>query len=137
MNTNLYYFCALLALAGGAFSFYFYGVYRGWISYRQWWVPRFCELDSDKCTSIVDSKYGRIVGVSNALVGSLFLLGYALALAGVPMGLVERTVSFYMGWFTVSVGIYLVYGLFRLKVACPVCMIVHMLNGIIFLLQVL
>jgi|TARA_Y100000310_G_scaffold244465_1_gene249238 uncharacterized membrane protein len=126
-----------LALAGGAFSFYFYGVYIGWITYRQWWVPRFCELDSDQCISIVDSNYGRIVGIPNALVGSFFLLCYAYALLGVPLELMEKSIPLYMGWFTVLVGVYLIYGLIRLKIACPVCITVHVLNGIIFLLQII
>ncbi|MEA1882675.1 MAG: vitamin K epoxide reductase family protein [Candidatus Marinimicrobia bacterium] len=137
MNANLYYFGALLALVCGAFSFYFYSVYRGWISYRQWWVPRFCEMDSDQCTSIVDSNYGRIIGIPNALVGSIFLLFYSYALLSVPLELVEKSTPLYMGWFTIIIGVYLVYGLIRLKVSCPICLTVHVLNGTIFLLQLI
>jgi len=137
LSQNLYYLCALLALAGGAFSFYFYGVYRGWISFRQWWVPHFCELEKGVCTSIVDSKYGRIIGIPNALVGGPFFLCYAFTLIGVPLGWVAWSIPLYIGAFTIMASVYLVYGLIRLKVVCPICIIVHILNGIIFLLQLI
>jgi uncharacterized membrane protein len=136
LNATLYYFSALLAFVSGAFSLYFYWVYRGWISNQQWWVPRFCELDSGKCTSIVDSKYGRIIGASNALVGAIFMMGYTFALLGVPLDLVDKSIPLYMGFFFIIIGLYLIYGLFRLKVACPICLTVHVLNVLIIFLQI-
>ena len=137
MNANIYYFSALLAFAGGAFSFYFYSVYCGWISYRQWWVPRFCEIDSGKCISIVDSKYGRMIGIPNAIIGSFFMLCYAFILFAVPLDLIDKSIPLYMGCFSILVGLYLVYGLFRLRVTCPNCITVHIINVIIFILQLL
>jgi uncharacterized membrane protein len=136
LTSNLYFISALLALVGGALSFYFYGVYRDFISYRHWWIPHFCEVDLTTCTSIVDSKYGRILGIPNALTGTVFMLCYAFTLAGVPMGWVTPVLPFYLGIFTMLVAVYLIYGLIRLQVTCPVCIIVHTLNGIIFLIQI-
>ena len=72
----------------------------------------------------------------NALTGTVFMLSYAYTLAGVPMGWVTPILPFYLGIFTMLIAVYLIYGLIRLQVICPVCIIVHMLNGIIFLIQI-
>ncbi|CUV10542.1 hypothetical protein MGWOODY_Mmi2186 [hydrothermal vent metagenome] len=52
------------------------------------------------------------------------------------MGWVTPVLPFYLGIFTMLIAVYLIYGLIRLQVICPVCIIVHMLNGIIFLIQI-
>ena len=116
MENYLYLFCALLALVGGAFSFYFYSVYRDWISSKQIWIPKFCELKSSQCLSIIESKYGQIFGLPNALLGIFVLIGYAIILVGTSLDYINQNIPFYIGGFLVAIGIYLIYGLIRLKV---------------------
>jgi uncharacterized membrane protein len=135
LDTIQYVIGALLALVGGAFSFYFDAVYKERISSKQFWVPNFCRMDSNDCTTIVDTKYGRVIGRPNAEIGGYFLLIYALLLIGVPLQIIPSMIPFFMGLLTILFGLYLIFGLMRLKTLCPICLTVHGLNLIIFILQ--
>ena len=137
MDNFLYFFCALLAISGGAFSFYFYGVYKNWIRPHQIWIPTFCELNSNQCVSIVDTKYGRLLGLPNALIGIFLFLSYAIILICVALKYIDPIIPLYIGGFTIIIGLYLVYGLYRLRVVCKVCLLVHLLNAIIFTMQLI
>ena len=137
MNNQLYFFCALLAIVGGAFSYYFYSVYKGWINHRQFWVPSFCELNSKQCVSIVDTKYGRLLGIPNALVGIFLFLIYAIILIFTALKYIDPIIPRFVGGFTIILGLYLIYGLFRLKVASKIFLLVHFLNAIIFFIQLI
>ena len=125
-----------MAFVGGAFSFYFNAVYKGKISSHQFWIPNICQLDVNSCISIVDTKYGRIFGASNAQLGFYFLFVYALTLIGVGLEFIDPIVSLCIGILTILLGIYLVFGLFKLKTACPICISVHSLNLLIFTIQI-
>ena len=126
-----------MALVGGAFSFYFYSVFRGWIGTKQIWIPEFCELKSSQCLSIVKSKYGQIFGLPNALLGIFVLVGYAIILMGTSLEYINQNIPLYIGCLIVAIGIYLIYGLIRLKVNCKICLFVHFLNAIIFIIQII
>ena len=126
-----------MALVGGAFSFYFYSVFRGWISSKQIWIPQFCELKSYQCLSIVESKYGQIFGLPNALLGIFVLIGYAIILVGTSLDYINQNIPFYIGCLLVAIGIYLIYGLIRLKVNCRICLLVHFLNACILMIQLI
>lgn len=126
-----------MALVGGAFSFYFYGVYRSWISHKQIWIPRFFELESSHCLSIVETKYGQIFGLPNALWGIFVLLGYAIILICTSLGYIGPIISLYIGGFIVVISIYLIIGLIQLRVTCRICLLVHFLNASILLIQII
>ena len=85
-----------MALVGGAFSFYFYSVFRGWIAPKQIWIPKFCELRSSQCLSIVESKYGQIFGLTNALLGIFVLIGYAIILIGTSLDYINQNIPLYI-----------------------------------------
>ena len=125
-----------MAFIGGAFSFYFNAVYKGKISSNQFWIPNICQLDVNSCISIVDTKYGRLFGASNAQLGFYFLFVYSLTLIGVGLQIVNPIVTLCIGILTILLGIYLVFGLFKLKTACPICISVHSLNLLIFTIQI-
>ena len=82
-----------MAFVGGAFSFYFNAVYKRKISPQQFWIPNICQLDASNCISIVDTKYGRIFGASNAQLGFYFLFGYGLILIGVALEIEGREIE--------------------------------------------
>ena len=126
-----------MALVGGAFSFYFYGVYRGWINNQQIWIPKFFELKSSHCLSIVETKYGKIFGLPNALWGIFVLLGYSIILICISLGYIDSNISLYIGGFIVAISIYLIIGLIHLKVTCRICLFVHFLNASILLIQII
>ena len=125
-----------MAFVGGAFSFYFNAVYKRKISPQQFWIPNICQLDESNCTSIVDTKYGRIFGASNAQLGFYFLFGYGLILIGVALEIVNPSIALYLSILTILLGIYLVFGLVELKASCPICISVHLLNLLIFFIQI-
>lgn len=126
-----------MAFVGGAFSFYFNAVYKGKISPNQFWIPNLCQLNVSSCRSIVDTKYGRIFGAPNAQLGFYFLFFYSLTLIGVALERLDPIIPIYLGILTILLAIYLVFGLIRLKKTCPICISVHFLNLLIFILQII
>ena len=126
-----------MALIGGALSFYFYGVYKHFFSGNDRWMPTVCHLDGQTCLSIIDTSYGRIGGVPNALSGTIFLIIYSVILMGTFFQLIPIFISLLMGLFTVIIGIYLIYGLIKLSARCTICLTVHFINFIIIFLQLI
>ena len=133
MPITVYLIGALLAFVGGALSFYFYGVYKGIINEKQWWIPSILHVSSETCTRVIDTHYGKHFGLSNVLVGIPFMFGYEIVLWGTANGNISITIPFIMGIISILVGIYLINGLVRLKMYCRICYTVHTLNLIIFL----
>jgi len=138
MTILLEMLATLLAIVAAALSFYFLGVYSRWFSPTQKWVPTFCRTESDSCTSIVDSDYGRIFfNVPNAFWGILGELGLAELAYCAMIGSISVWIPIFVSGLFLLFGIYLIYGLVRLKTSCSVCLTVHTLNLIIFILLVL
>lgn len=123
-----------MALFGGALSFYFYAVYRSKMNGQQWWIPPFLQMSTDACTSVVDSPYGRHFGIANAAFGTPFMVLYAVLIFLTGINLITVNVPLYIGGITVVAGLYLVYGLIRIKTNCRICYTIHFLNGIIFII---
>lgn len=130
-----YAIAALLAFVGGALSFYFHLVYKKQINPKQIWVPRICQMDSSRCTSIVDTKYGRLGPKPNSFYGSIFLPVYGLILILTATRLVQPEIALILGGITILIGAYLTAALYRLVTYCPICLTVHGLNLLIVLLQ--
>lgn len=119
---------ALLALAGGALSFYFLQVYRGKLPADVWWVPSVCRVGRSACQSIVDTPYGRTFGRPNAFWGCLFY-PFLLVIVAITFGMnLEPTFLLIFSVAIVTVSAYLSWGLIRLKAVCRVCIAVHILN---------
>ncbi|MFQ6616419.1 MAG: vitamin K epoxide reductase family protein [Fidelibacterota bacterium] len=128
---------ALLALAGGAFSFYFLQVTRLKMSPNVWWMPPVCRVGTRTCQTIVDTPYGRTFGRPNAFWGCLFYpVLFVVVLATGWMDL-NPTVILAFSIGMVSVSLYLLWGLFRLNTLCRVCMAVHTVNFLFFGLVVI
>jgi uncharacterized membrane protein len=130
-----YLLAALLAFVGGALSLYFHLVYNKRINPGQVWVPPVCQMDSTQCTSIVDTKYGRILRKPNSYYGSIFLPIYGLILIFTAIRLVQPEIALILGGITIITGAYLTVALYRLATYCPICLTVHGLNLLIVLLQ--
>ncbi|MFQ6676311.1 MAG: vitamin K epoxide reductase family protein [Fidelibacterota bacterium] len=128
---------ALLALAGGAFSYYFLRVYRGSISPDVWWVPPVCRVERTACRTIVDTPFGTTFGKPNAFWGSLaYPVLFGLSVVSF---LTEAAHAFLLPFSLamVTVSLYLVWGLIKLRTACRVCIAVHTINFLFFLLIIL
>jgi len=138
-NSNfiiLYFIAALLALAGGAFSIYFQLVYTKKLNSRQFWIPQICQLDSTACTSIVDTRYGRLAKLPNSIYGSIVFPVYALVLLMSGFQFIPAVIPMIIGIITSIISIYLIYGLVRLKTFCPLCFTVHLIVFFILLNQI-
>jgi uncharacterized membrane protein len=134
---ELYLFSAFLLFLAALLSFYFFGVYANLFSSDRFYIPGFCRLSNNDCTSIVDTKYGRIFGISNALAGTIFLFSQTVVLVCTYLNLISNHYAFFMSLVSVSLGAYLIYGLIKLKVKCNVCITVHAINMIVFTMQLM
>lgn len=129
MTFWLYLIATLLVVTSGVFSFYFHGVYRHWFEPDRKWIPEICRMDEGHCTTIVDTRYGRLVfGIPNALLGIFVLPVISGVVIGAWMGLLTIWLPWILVGGLVTAGIYLIYGLKRLQTSCPVCLTVHTLN---------
>ena len=50
---------------------------------------------------------------------------------------INQNIPLYIGCLIVAIGIYLIYGLIRLKVNCKICLFVHFLNAVILMIQII
>ena len=117
-------------------SIYFYGVYSKILSYDQKIIPKFFQLSNGECTSIIDSSYGRLAGAPNALVGSIYLVIHTVLLIVAGYKIINQIIPFFLSLASLIIGIYLIYGLIKLKIKCRICISVHVINFIVFLLQI-
>ena len=117
-------------------SIYFYGVYSKIFSYDQKIIPKFFHLSTGECTSIIDTSYGRLAGAPNALLGSIYLVIHAVLLVVAGYKIINQIIPFSLSVASLIVGIYLIYGLIKLKIKCRICISVHVINFIVFLLQI-
>lgn len=128
---------AAAALVGLADALYFVAVTYRWIAPDAAWVPRACRMDEATCARIVDTRYGRALGLPNAVFGAVWYLaalatGAWLAVHGAlpscgPLLVVAAGVvlfSVYLLWALVQ----------QLAVDCPLCYLAHGLNLVILLL---
>lgn len=135
MSLFSYVLAFVLAVIAGILSFYFFGIYSRWFSPAQKWVPQFCRMETGSCTSIVDSAYGRFLGgIPNAFWGIFAELGLAGLILGSLFGFWPRWIPILVAVAFVGLGLWLIMGLIRLRVACPVCLTIHALNLVILIL---
>lgn len=121
----------VVGVVGLADAAYFTGVAYRWIRPDAPWVPRVCRMDRDTCASIVDTRYGRALGVPNSAVGLLWYLvvlgsaGWLLANGSLPACAPLLVAAAGVVLFSV----FLIWALVeQLKVACPLCYLAHGLN---------
>ncbi len=122
---------ALLAIVGIADAAYFIGVSYRWLAPDAPWIPRVCRMDEGTCARIVDTSYGRALGLPNAVYGAVwYLLVLGLAGAFLATGRVYACLAFQLAAAgTVLFSVYLLWALRkRLEVHCPLCYLGHAIN---------
>lgn len=121
----------LLAIVGIADAAYFIGVSYRWLAPDAPWIPRVCRMDEGTCARIVDTSYGRALGLPNAVYGAAWYL-VVLGLAGTLLvtGQMHACLLFLIASVgTVLFSVYLLWALVeRLEVHCPLCYLGHGLN---------
>jgi uncharacterized membrane protein len=126
-----------IALAGiGLYiAAYFTLVYYGLLAANTRLMPSVCRLEDRTCQTVLRTKYARLFGVPNSLLGVLYYAAVIVLLSGgwtaAPIG----TVLIVVAWCTVAVGLFLVYSLFFIiRIPCPLCLAGHTINLLVALL---
>lgn len=119
------------AVVGALDALYFVLVTYGAMRPDARLVPRVCRMDEDSCARIVHTRWGRLLGLPNAVYGLAWYLlvgGVAVAdLAGASPGWCALLLAGAAA--TVAVSAVLAWALVRrLRVACPLCFLGHGLN---------
>ncbi len=101
------------------------------------WVPRFCRMGEDTCRSVLDHPDSRVAGIPNSVPGLVYYCVVCIAaVAGFPAPL--RLPLLVSAWAAVALGLYLTYSLiFRVRVACRLCLASHAVNLALALLLTL
>lgn len=118
-----------LATVGLYIAAYFTLVYYGIVSASTKLMPNVCQLEERTCQTVLGTKYARVFGVPNSLLGVLYYLTVILLLlAGWAAGPIA-TATIAVAWFTVALGVFLAYSLFFIiKIPCPLCLTGHTIN---------
>ena|ERR1044071_7495958 len=119
---------------------YFTLVYYGLVAANTKLMPRVCQLEERTCQTVLTTKFARLFGVPNSLLGVIYYFAVILFVAtgwidsagGLVIGSVG--VEFWLlaaaaSWFAVAIGFVLVYALFFIiHIPCPLCMAGHSIN---------
>ncbi|MFH1853271.1 MAG: vitamin K epoxide reductase family protein [Candidatus Neomarinimicrobiota bacterium] len=125
----------LLSISGGLVSLYFLKVYRRQISLRPWWIPRPVQMTGATCVRIVDSRYGRVFRQPNAYWGLWYYSGLSgLILIKQVTDFPDARVLAVITGAALVLSLYLLHGLYVLKVICRPCLTTHAINFGLFLI---
>lgn len=118
-----------LAAIGLYIAAYFTLVYYGVISANTKLMPRVCRLEERTCQTVLGTKYARVFGLPNSLLGvvyySIVIVFLANDRATGPVGVAVIVAA----WFTVALGFFLIYSLFFIiRIPCPLCLAGHAIN---------
>jgi uncharacterized membrane protein len=133
--TAVTYTAIVLATLGLYIAAYFTLVYYGIVSASTKLMPNVCQLEERTCQTVLGTKYARVFGVPNSLLGVLYYLTVILLLSG---GWATGTIAIAtiaVAWSTVALGMFLAYSLFFIiKIPCPLCLTGHTINVLLAIL---
>jgi uncharacterized membrane protein len=123
------YFAIALSVIGLYIAAYFTLVYYGLVSANTRLMPSVCRLEERTCQTVLGTRYARVFGVPNSLLGVLY---YLTVIAILLMGWTVAPITgalIAVAWFTVLLGLYLAYSLFFIiRIPCPLCLTGHAIN---------
>jgi uncharacterized membrane protein len=140
----------VLSLIGLADALYFTFAYYGRIKKARWIPEILCAREGSSCVTVVQTRYARVFGVPNSLLGIVY---YLLLITGArenwsfginlyvhftyvayPFG---QVLLILISAGTTILGFYLIYALrCKLHVDCPLCYTAHAINAAIFVLLI-
>lgn len=123
------YSAIALAAIGLYIAAYFTLVYYGVVGADTKLLPRVCRLEEHTCQTVLGTKYARVFGLPNSLLGVVYYIAVIVLLAGDwATGSISIAIIV-VAWFTVALGVFLVYSLFFIiKIPCPLCLAGHTIN---------
>ena len=123
------YSALVLAATGLYIAGYFTLVYYGLLAANTKLMPSVCQLEERSCKTVLGTKYARVFGVPNSLLGVLY---YLIVITVVLGGFTAAPISVALiavAWFTVALGLVLAYALFFIiRIPCPLCLTGHTIN---------
>ena len=129
MRGQAVYGAVALAAVGSYIAAYFTLVYYGLIRADTRLMPRVCRLEDRTCQTVLGTRYARVFGVPNSLLGVCYYVMVIALLSGGFTAEPVATALIVVSWFTVALGMFLVYSLFFIvKIPCPLCLTGHAIN---------
>jgi len=123
------YSAVFLAAIGFYIAVYFTLVYYGLITANTKLMPSVCQLEERSCKTVLGTRYARVFGVPNSLLGSIYYPIVIVVLLGTWVSAPLFTAVIAVAWFTVALGVFLAYALFFIiKIPCPLCLTGHAIN---------
>ena len=134
------YIVIALAAVGLYIAAYFTLVYYGVLEASTTLMPRVCRLEKRTCQTVLSTRFARVFGVPNSLLGVVY---YTVVIVLVSTGWINASRGVFLGgvgfdpgivvvivaWFTVLLGTILAYSLFFIiKIPCPLCLAAHTIN---------
>lgn len=124
----------LLSGIGLYISLYFTLVYYRLVDANTAFVPSLCRMDEGTCQLVIRHPDARLSGLPNSILGIGFYVLVMLVGIGVD-GEVLFLFARWIAWAAVLLAVYLVYSLFfKMKRACPLCLVSHGISLAIALL---
>jgi len=124
-----HYSAIIVAAIGWYIAAYFTLVYYGLVAANSNLMPNVCRLDERTCQTVLTTKYARVFGVPNSLLGVLY---YSIVIVSLSFGLANGPLGWALiavAWFTVALGCFLIYTLFFIiRIPCPLCLVGHAIN---------
>lgn len=137
MNITHYIIIAL-AVIGLYIAAYFTLVYYGLLAPSTKLMPSVCRLKDRSCQTVLTTKYARLFGVPNSLLGVVYYLALIVLVSGGWTAGPVASALIAAAWFAVAVGFLLVYSLFFIiRIPCPLCLAGHAINLLLALLLTL
>ena len=130
-----HYIVIALAVIGLYIAAYFTLVYYGLLRPSTRLMPSVCRLKDRTCQTVLTTKYARLFGVPNSLLGILYYGAVIVIVGSGWTGAPVGSALIAAAWFAVAVGFLLVYSLFFIiRIPCPLCLAGHAINLLLALL---
>lgn len=88
-------------------------------------------MSEGSCQVLVETPYGSILGKPNAFWGTLYYPFLILVIAFTGLGIVDIELFIGLTFIAMIISLYLLWGLYILRTACPVCFVTHCVNLLI------
>lgn len=122
-----------LSVVGWVIAFYYYRVSIGASNATVWWMPRLLQMVNCRCEEIAETVFGKTLGKSNSFWGMWYFAVLSILILGYWQQIIHSiSPIFILGLLAFAHSLYLIWGLFVLRVACRPCIGTHTINGIIF-----
>ena len=132
------YLAIALSVVGLYIAAYFTLVYYKVIPASTSLMPQVCRLDERTCQTVLTTRYARVFGVPNSLLGIVYYTTVIVCMSGSWTSGFIGAALIAASWIAVALGGFLIYSLFFIiRIPCPLCITGHIINLALALLLTL